>query len=586
VCLVVLAGYYEIPFGGKTFSTASYVTNFNGCGPNRTTEAVPGALPFGFCNPVNENDPRPDFAASSWFLEPSAQVIHREIARGSLALWSEGEGLGTPLAANPQTAALDPLMLAVFLHPTPLVTDLSILFWLLLVGVAAYLLARVLGLRPLPSTVVGVVYGLYGWFFAYSNLWFFRVYLFLPLILAATEWTIRSKRRLPVATLGVLLAWSVLVGMPEPTFVLIVAASVFAGAQLVLGVREGTRRQAALRLAGGGILGVALAAPLLLPFREYVHLSFNGHAFTGDAPTTRSVYDFLAWMMPRIGPLSPHAAAAMPPLNGTHWLGAGSVTLAAVAVGQRRAMRRHAGWPLVLVFAIVGVQVFGGGLVAWTGHIPVWSQVLWYRWGMPVLALPVAVLAGIGVQTVVDGEITRRAFLAAFGALATVVIVLIVLDHDHLNLTQHVHFRGGWPLAVLTLLLVMIAVLWLPRHVDAAVIAAAVILEVLLLAPHGIYASRADAYPSQQWIEFLQSKTQDHSRVFSTDGILFPQQLDRVWRLGHPSGRRALSRTLLDLYQRVHISWNLLLAHRDRRAVERRFESNVRPAGSSLPCLT
>jgi len=54
------------------------------------------------------------------------------------------------------------------------------------------------------------------------------------------------------------------------------------------------------------------------------------------------------------------------------------------------------------------------------------------------------------------------------------------------------------------------------------VIAAAVILEVLLLAPHGIYASRADAYPSQQWIEFLQSKTQDHSRVFSTDGILFP----------------------------------------------------------------
>jgi Bacterial membrane protein YfhO len=49
-----------------------------------------------------------------------------------------------------------------------------------------------------------------------------------------------------------------------------------------------------------------------------------------------------------------------------------------------------------------------------------------------------------------------------------------------------------------------------------------VIFEVLLLAPHGIYANRADPYPSQPWIGFLQSNTQDHSRVFSTDGILFP----------------------------------------------------------------
>jgi hypothetical protein len=521
----MLAGYYEIPFGGKTFSTASYVANYNGCGPNRTTpwpisSGSPAA--HSFCNPVKGNDPRPDFAASAWFLEPSARVIHRQITQGYLPLWSEGEGLGTPLAGNPQTAAFDPLMLAVFLHPTPLITDLSILFWLLLIGVAAYLFARVLRVRPLASTIVGVVYGLYGWFFAYSNLWFFRVYLFLPLLLAAAEWTIRSRRRLAIAMLGILLAWIVLVGMPEPAFVLIVAASVFGGMRLALGGREGTRRQAALRLMGGGVLGIALAAPLLLAFREYVHVSFNGHSVTGHAPVTRSVYDFLAWMMPRIGTVSPHIAAETPPLNGSQWLGAGSVTLAAIAVGQPRAMRRHAGWPLVLVFAAVGVQVFGGHLVAWTGRIPVWSQVLWYRWGMPVLALPVAVLAGIGLQAVVDGEIGRRAVVAALGALTTVVVALVVLDHRNLSLTQHVHFRGGWPLAALTVAGVVLAVLWLPSHLNALVIAAAVILEMLLLAPHGIYATRADPYPAEPWIGFLQSNTRDQSRVFSTDGILFP----------------------------------------------------------------
>jgi hypothetical protein len=513
VCLVMLVGYYEIPFGGKTFSTASYVANFNGCGPNRITRSL--------CNPVRADDPRVDFAASSWFLEPSARVIHRQIAQRDLPLWSEGEGLGMPLGGNPQTAAFDPLMLAVFLHPTPLVTDLSILFWLLLVAVAAYLLARVLRLRALASTVVGVVYGLSGWFFAYSNLWFFRAYLFLPLILAATEWTIRSRRRLPVAMLGILLAWIVLVGMPEVTFIAIVAASVFAGARLVLGDREGTRRQAALRLMGGGVVGIALAAPVLLAFREYVPVSFNAHPFTGHAPTTRSLYDFLAWMMPRIGTVSSDVAAPSS-AEGRQWIGAGSVTLAAIALGHPRAMRRHAGWSLVLVFAVVGVQVFGGHLVAWTGHLPVWSQVVWSRWGPPVLALPTAVLAGIGLQAVVDDEIARGPVVAVFGALTTVVVALIVLDHHHLSLTQHVHFRGGWPLAAVTIVVVVIAVLWLPSHLNAVVIAVIVMIEVLLLAPHGIYANRADPYPSQPWIGFLQSNTQNHSRVFSTDGILYP----------------------------------------------------------------
>jgi uncharacterized membrane protein len=513
VCLVMLVGYFEIPFEGKTFSTASYTAGFNGCGSHTSVRSL--------CTARKRGDPRPDLAASSWFLEPSAQVVHHEIANGNVPLWNPGEGIGAPLAGNPQTAAFDPLMLAVFLHPTELIADLSTLLWLLLIGVAAYLFARALRLSPLPATVVGVVYGLSGWFFAYSNLWFFRVYLFLPLILATIEWTIRTKRRLPPAMLGISLGWIVLVGMPEPMFISVVAACVFAGARLLLGDREGTRRRAALRLVGGATLGVALGGPLLLGFREYLPLSFNGHSFNGQPPATDSVYQFLDWMMPRIATASAMASARAAS-DDRQWIGAGAVILAAIALCHPRTLRRYAGWPLVLVSAVVGGQMYGAHFVAWTAHIPIWAQVLWTRWGTPVLALPVALLAGIGLQTVLDGAIERRAVVAAFLALVGVVAAFIVLDNRDLDLWQHVNFRGGWPVAALTIAVVVLATLLLRSHLAAVVIAVVVILELLLLAPHGIYANRGNPYPSEPWISFLQSNTQDHSRVFSTQGILYP----------------------------------------------------------------
>lgn len=560
VCLVMLVGYFEIPFAGKTFSTASYVAGYNACG---------FGTPAGGCTAVKEDDPRPDLAASSWFLEPSAQVIHQDITRGAVPLWNPGEGIGAPLAGNSQTAAFDPLMLAVFLRPTATVTDLSILLWLMLIGVAAYLVARVLRLSPLAATVVGIVYGLSGWFFAYSNLWFFRVYLFLPLILATIEWTVRTKRRLPPALLGVSLGWIVLVGMPEPMFISVVAAGIFAGMRLLVGDRMGTRRQAALRLAGGATLGVALAGPMLLPFREYVHTAFTAHRFTGQAPETDSPYQLVDWITPRLASL-PVRLSARAASDDRQWFGAGAVLLAVITLCHPRLLRRHAGWPLVVVMAVIGYQIFGGRLVAWTGHIPVWSQVLWTRWGIPVLALPVALLAGIGLQAVLDRSIERRAVLAASAALFTFVVAMLVFGNRRLDLWRHVTLRGGWPLAAVAVALVIVSILWLPSHLDAVGIACVVIIELLLLAPHGIYANRENPYPPVPWISFLQSNTQDHSRVFSVEGLLYPD-ISTVYGLSDPRTLDALYPTRYWTYLKTFVAHRLT----DRFTAAAPFVTNI-----------
>jgi hypothetical protein len=507
VCLVMLVGYFQVPFAGKTFSTASYVVGYGGACGTAT----------GVCNANRRNDPRPDGGASAWQLEPWAQVTHRTLDSGELPLWNPYQGIGTPLAADPPTAALDPLMLAVFVHPTMLVTDLSIMLWLLLVGVAAYAAARALRLSPLVATMVGVVYGLSGWFFAYSNNYFFRVYLFFPLIIATAEWTIRSKRRLPPALLGVSLAWIVLVGMPEPMFMAMAGGGLFAGARLITGEREGTRRQTALRLAGGAALGLALAAPIVLAYREYLSLSFNIHPFTGAPLGTDSVHQLVDWLMPRIT-----RAPAKALFDDREWIGAGAALLAVVAVCHPRSMRRYAGWPLVLVTAVMGLQIYGGRHVAWTGRIPLWAQVGWTRFATPVPALTVALLAGIGLQTLIDGAMNLRRAIAASVALVALVAVLLLRDNRPLDLWSHVAFRGGWPLAVLTVAVIVAAVLLLDRHLAARAIASVVILELLLLAPYGIYANRDNPYPSRPWITYLQANTRDQSRVFSTQAFLYP----------------------------------------------------------------
>ena len=145
VCVVMLVGYYEVPFAGKTFSTSARVAGVQGCDGHTQP-------PFLVCAGRTADDPRVDLGASAWALEPWSQVTHDEYARHSVPLWNPYQGLGMPLAGNMQSGVFDPLLLAVHIDPTPLVQDLSALFALLLVGLGAYAAARSMRISPVSYT--------------------------------------------------------------------------------------------------------------------------------------------------------------------------------------------------------------------------------------------------------------------------------------------------------------------------------------------------------------------------------------------------------------------------------------------------
>jgi len=508
VCVVVLIGYYEIPFDGKTFSAADQAVGVQGCG-----------TPTGACTRHSPGDPRVDPYAGSWALDPWGQVVHRELSDGEVPLWNPYQGIGMPLAGNMQSSVFDPLLAVFHVHPTLLVQDLSFLVALLLVGLGGYAAARAMRLSPLAATVAGSVYGLSGWFFGYSNNHWFSIYVYLPFAIACIEWILRSERRAPVALLAVTMTATVFAGMPEPMFMSFVAIGMYALARLFIGPRADTRARSAVRLAAGAAIGLAIAAPLLSLFGQYLPLSVNSHKGLADhPPVTDSPGYFLNWLMPRITPVSTDTHGF-----SRNWVGLGAVLLAIVGITSGRARRRFPVWPLLIVFAVLALQIYGGRLVAWTRFIPVWSQALWPNFGTPIIACVVALLAAVGVETMRDGIVSKRGFLVGLGVLGAIGFVLVAIDERLLAVRHDVSFAGGWPLALLVGLALVGLVLVRQVPHRALIAVAIVVVEIVLLAPRGFYGPRESPYPSRTWLDYVTAHTESaNGRVFSSDGTLFP----------------------------------------------------------------
>jgi hypothetical protein len=535
ICLVVLAGYFEVAFNAKTFSSSNQVYG-------QVTGIHPCGSPRASCGLHLDKDPRADLVASSWALDPWAQVVHRELAAHVLPLWNPYQGAGMPLAANMQSAPFDPLLIPFHLHPTLLVMDLTFLACLILAGIAAYFAARMLGLGVVAATVSGSIFGLSGWFFVYSNNTWWRIHLYLPLVIGLVEWTLRSRRRLPIVLLGGSVAGMIAVGMPEPLFMILSATGLYSLVRLAHGHRADDAIHSSVRLLVGVGLGLALAAPLLLAFREYLPLSFNTHAHLGDqAAATDSPTALLNWISPTISGLSARYAYTR------NWVGAGAFLLAVAGLVSRRSMRRYAGWPVVVMGATVATLVYGGGLVSWTHHLPLTSQVYWPVFGTPIIALSLAFLAGIGLQSVADGSFSGRPFGLGCLALVALVVVAGLATSHRLALRWSDLSVRGWALPVIVAAIVS-AVILLRVRATTWLVAVAVMAELVLLAPRGFYAERTSAFPTKRWITYLTDHTADGSRVFSADGLLF-SDTGAAYGLGDP---RMVDALYVDRY------WNYL----------------------------
>ena len=96
-------------------------------------------------------------------------------------------------------------------------------------------------------------------------------------MLTLIELTLRSRRSWPVFTLGIAVAGNLVVGMPEASLFVLGAAAAYGVARIIQQRHEVPLSLAIARVGGGFLLGVAIASPLLLSFRQYEAFSFNTH---------------------------------------------------------------------------------------------------------------------------------------------------------------------------------------------------------------------------------------------------------------------------------------------------------------------
>lgn len=391
--------------------------------------------------------------------------------------WNQYEGVGTPLAGEMSSAAL--------LLPLVLLLTFSggvVLFHMvleLIAGVAAYLFVRRLGVGIVAALVAGIAFALNGTF-SWLGAAMVNPVAFLPLLLLGIELARSAAlrdRRGGWLLISLASAIAVYSGFPETTAI----DALFSGFWLLLRI-HGLQRSVALQFIRKGlvgvVLGLALAAPLIIAFLDYVangDIGGHGPGFAGvHLPHSAISMVVLPYVL---GPIFGFYRNDPTGTIGAIWSNIGGYTTPAVAalaslaifdsLFQRRDRWLRLGlllWVILALSVTFGVPILDHVLEL----VPGISHTAFYRYAPPSWELALIVLAAFGIDDVLHARVTPRAGWTS--ALVTSLVVLgstgIAFRLIHrLRGAAHIDLYAGgsalWALGVAVA--VLLVVLWVCR---------------------------------------------------------------------------------------------------------------------------
>ncbi|HEX9148932.1 MAG TPA: hypothetical protein VF958_07195, partial [Thermoanaerobaculia bacterium] len=349
----------------------------------------------------------PSFRDQGDFFFPLKLHTADRLLSGRIPLWNPLSGAGEPWLANGQAGVFYPPT-AFFLLPWP--GAAAILFLLVHFAIAVWGMHRFCkqeGVSDSGALAAAAVFAASGFAASLSAFWnHFGAWAWIP----AIAWVARSG----VRTRGALLALALLVGLqamagsPELTAMTLLLALV-----LSLSPRAETDRpwldrrgRSVVRTAGAVLLGLALAAWVLVPMGELALHSDR----RGPLP--------VAEREPGAIPIPALAAAfARPPgATRTYWLPSlfvGPLALALAAAAFFEKERRSLAM-LLLAFGIAGLLIAAAGPPgSWLRAIPPLDRIRYPEKALSATIFAVAALAGLGLDTLrfrAGGRILRVVF--------------------------------------------------------------------------------------------------------------------------------------------------------------------------------
>ncbi len=449
--------------------------------------------------------------------------INRTLADGQLPLWNPQIFTGLPFLAAGQASTFYPLTVLFYLLPLDAAYGWFTALQIGLAGANLYIFGRVLRLRALAAFFAGLVFMFSGFLIvSVVFTMFIAAVVWLPLLLAIIETIIRKQEEkgissfhpIPYLVVGVLvIGLTILAGHPELIYYTLLVAGLYTAFRLVVAwqlLRRGVEKDSApqalpriFKLAGWilamALLGIAAGGIQLLPLVELLPLNFReGSAtlqqvldwawpsrhvltfFLPDVFGNPSHHWWFDWWTRQWIPATVNALGEPTDtifwgiknyVEGGNYVGIATWLFVAIAVvahlasalrpaSFRLSVRAIYGWFFLALAILSLLFAFGTPLYALLYYgLPGWNQLHSpFRWVFP-LTLCLAVLAGIGVQTLLDlpsgrvwqltigrVRLSLRALYTTLGGLALLggggvlllVLISLVQPEPFLNLGQRI----------------------------------------------------------------------------------------------------------------------------------------------------
>lgn len=389
-----------------------------------------------------------DPAAAAWFTEPSLAINGWEYWQAkTLPLWNPYQGLGQPYAADMQSQPFFPLAILLSLHVIPKTYNLFLLSRLFVAGLGAYLFLR-LFTSFIPAMAAGIAMMLAGYFVVVISLPYLSVETLTPLMLYAAEVLLRSPSRKTICGFAAAIALVMLGGMPESsvlTYTFIYSYILFRIISDASLRRMWIKRSASV--LAGTIIGLCLAAFVLLPMVELVHHSYNTHepGKNGGAMTGLWHDNFGPTIFTYILPLvfgQPYASTFSDIYNGNgtrNYWGAIPLFLVLIALCSLKKSEnlrdRRLSQTTCFFFAcavIIILKRYGCPLINSLGNLPLLRVITFAKYDEPLLSMCVAALCGIGLERIVTKAVSWRIQITVLCATFAIVVLAVFLSRNTL----------------------------------------------------------------------------------------------------------------------------------------------------------
>ncbi len=415
LALLLIISFYDVVFLNKTFKVTTANSQALPTGAYGQENNKPAFIP------VNGTD-------SPVLEEPVYEFIKQNLKKGILPLWNPHQACGFSLIGMIQVGIFFPLHIILYLFPQLYGWDILILVRVLLAGFFAYWFMRSMECEEIPSLATAIAFMLSGPMLLLQY-WTANVDILTPVLLIALDRLIRQNKTHNIVFLAVTVALTFFAGHPEHIFLVNVYGFTFFVFRLIHLRKTANIKKTIAFLLTSYTLGIGLSAIVLFPFlHTFISEAWHGHPegvglfmeeqrnraitlalphFFQKAPITYQ-WQFAGWWGGYIGTL-PFALAVMSLFN-RHKKGLASFFAAMTVI-------------------IIGKQ-YGVPVINWLGHLPLFNVCRYAIHTPPLAAFSVAVLAGLGIQSILDSKnVFRKGLWFSVSLLVLAIIHMIFFSH-------------------------------------------------------------------------------------------------------------------------------------------------------------